>query len=241
MVSAFLQERIMEHHSIPVNATLQALAASAADVWTLDACGVTRSQTPIPALVHRDAYAPATPRTRVLLVGGLSGRPEDVTLACNVLEAYVEAGDRLGQTLALSAVPCANPDGLALGVAPENGAGGRPEHGYPPLEHFFYDVHDPERRYLWRWAGLQAPDLILDIRSGPTVTWEASATAAVLAPALQATRVTPPDSFVAAVGADLSNGLVPNGVGPVPGLRLTTPPDALEEQLERLWSLLHRT
>ena len=64
----------------------------AADVWTLDVCGVTRSQTPIPALVHRDAYAPTTPRTRVLLVGGLSGRLEDVTLAYNVLEAYVEAG-----------------------------------------------------------------------------------------------------------------------------------------------------
>src|SRR5262249_15028680 len=107
--------------------------------------------------------------------------------------------------------------------------------------HFFYDVHDPERRYLWRWAGLQAPDLLLDIRSGPTVTWEASATAAVLAHALQATPVTPPDSLVAALGADLSNGLAPNGVGPVPGLRLTTPPDALEEQLERLWSLLHQT
>ena len=113
----------MEHHSIPVNATLQALAARAADVWTLDVCGVTRSQTPIPALVHRDAYVSTTPCTRILLVGGLSGRLEDVTLAYTVLEAYVEAGHRLGQTLALSAVPCGNPDGLALGVGPENGAG----------------------------------------------------------------------------------------------------------------------
>src|SRR5215813_11577060 len=100
----------MEHHIIPVYATLLALAARAADFWTLDACGVTRSQTPMPALVHRDAYAPMTPRTRVLLVGGLSGRPADVALAYNILEAYAEAGDRLGRTLALSAVPCANPD-----------------------------------------------------------------------------------------------------------------------------------
>ena len=115
------------------------LQPRSADVWTLDACGVTRSQTPIPALVHRDAYAPTTPRTRVLLVGGLSGRQEDVNLAYNTLEAYVESGDHLGRTLALSAVPCGNPDGLALGVGPENGAGGRPEHGYPPLEQFFYD------------------------------------------------------------------------------------------------------
>jgi len=231
----------MEHHSLPVNATLQALAARAADVWTLDVCGVTRSQTPIPALVHRDAYVPTAPRTRVLLVGGLSGRLEDVTLAYNVLEAYVEAGNRLGQTLALSAVPCGNPDGLALGIGPENGAGGQPEHGYPPLDQFFYDPHNPECRYLWRWAGLQAPDLLLEVRAGQAVAWEASATAMTLAPALHATLVTPPDSFLAALGADLSNGLAPNGLGPIPGLRLTTPPDALGAQLHRLWSLLPNT
>jgi len=231
----------MAQHDIPIHAALQALGARAADVWSLDACGVTRSQTPMAALVHRDAYTPMTPRPRVLLVGGLSGHPEDVTLAVNAVEAYLAAGDRLGHTVALSTVPCANPDGFALGVAPENGSGGRPEQGYPPLEHFFYDAHDPECRYLWRWAGLQAPDLLLEVRSGPTVTWEASATAVALAPALQAARVTPPESFVAALGADLSHGLAPNGVGPIPGLRLTTPPDALPEQLDRLWSLLHRT
>jgi len=231
----------MEHHSIPVNATLQALAARAADVWTLDVCGVTRSQTPMPALVHRDAYAPTTSRTCVLLIGGLSGRPEDVTLAYNVLEAYVGAGERLWQTLALSAVPCGNPDGLALGVGPENGAGGQPENGYPPLEQFFFDAHNPERRYLWRWAGMQAPALLLEVRAGQTVAWEASATAMALASALQATLVTPPDSLLAALGADLSNGLAPNGLGPIPGLRLTTPPAALHAQLNRLWSLLHES
>jgi hypothetical protein len=228
----------MEHHSIPVNATLQGLAARAADVWTLDACGVTRSQTPIPALVHRDAYVPITPRARVLLIGGLSGRPEDVALAYNVLEAYVETRDRLGQTLALSALPCGNPDGLARGVGPENGVGGRPESGYPPLEQFFYDPPNPERRYLWRWAGLQAPDLLLEVRAGQAVAWEASATAMTLASALHATLMTPPDSFLAALGADLSNGLPPNGLGPIPGLRLTTPPEALSAQLNRLWALL---
>jgi len=135
-------------------------------------------------------------------------------------------------------VPCANPDGLTLGVGPENGAGGRPEHGYPPLDQFFYDPHNLERRYLWRWAGLQAPDLLLEVRAGQTVAWEASATAMTLAPALQATLVMPPDSLLAALGADLANGLAPNGLGPIPGLRLTTPPEALGVQLNRLWSLL---
>ena len=231
----------MEHHGISINTTLHALRARAADVWTLDACGVTRSQTPISALVHRDAYVPRTSRKRVLLLGGLSGSPEDVTLAFSALDAYLAAGDRLERVLALSAVPCGNPDGFAMGVAPENGAGGRPDSGYPPLNNFFYDAHNPECRYLWRWAGLQAPDLVLEVRAGQTVAWEASATAMALAPMLQASRMLPPDSCLAALGADLSNGLAPNGVGPVPGLRLTTPPEALPEQLNRLWSLLQQT
>src|SRR2546428_9486246 len=119
----------MEQHGIPLNAALQALVTRASGGWRLDACGVTHSQTAIPALVHQDAYIPVTPRMRVVLIGGLSGRSADVTLALSALEAYLAAGARLGEVLALSAVPCGHPDGLALGVAPENGVGGRPESG----------------------------------------------------------------------------------------------------------------
>jgi rhamnogalacturonyl hydrolase YesR len=229
----------MEPHS--VNATLQALVSRAAGLWTLDACGVTRSQTAIPALVHRDAYAPSTPCTRVLLVGGLAGRQEDVALVLHALEAYANAGERLTDGLALSAVPCGNPDGLALGVAPENGVGGQPESGYPPSDNFFYDAHNPERRYLWRWVGLQAPDLVLELRAGTSVVWEASEVATSLAPALQAGRVRPPDAFLAALGASMHNGVAPNGLAPIPGLRLITPRQELEAQLGRLWSLLAQT
>jgi hypothetical protein len=87
----------MEHHSIPVNATLQGLVARAADVWTLDACGVTRSQTPLPALVHREAYAPTTSRPRVLLVGGFVGMrvvPRG-TQMCEVARGRVDRGHPL--------------------------------------------------------------------------------------------------------------------------------------------------
>jgi hypothetical protein len=109
------------------------------------------------------------------------------------------------------------------------------------LDHFFYEAHNPERRYLWRWIGLQAPDLLLEVRVGPTVVWEASATALGPSAALSAMRAAPPDALLAALGTEVSHGLTPNGVGPIPGLRLTTPPEALVEQLDRLWSLLHRT
>ena len=224
----------MEHHRVDLGAALRNLMARAADCWSLQACGVTRAQTSIPALVHRDAYAASAPGSRVLLVAGLTAQPDDVNLALRTLEIYLGAGDRLKQTLALSAVPCVNPDGLAAAVGPENDAGGRPEEGYPPADNFFYDAHNPERRYLWRWAGLQAPDLVLEVRAGAAVAWEASTAAAALAPALQAGNAMTADSFLAALG----NEPAPNGLAPIPGLRLTTPPRALEGQLNRLWALL---
>ena len=158
----------MEQHSQPLDTALQALISRAAGGWSLEACGVTRSQRAIPALVHQDAYLPTTPRARVLLLGGLSGRQEDVDIALQALDLYLNAGEQVHATLALSAMPCGNPDGLLLGVAPGNGAGGQPAQGYPPVEHFFEDAHNPESRYLWRWIGLQAPDLVLELQAGQT-------------------------------------------------------------------------
>ncbi len=162
----------MTAHNTSLHATVQALADRTRGVWKLDACGVTRTTTSIPALVHFDAYVPSTRRRRVLLLGGLSGRSDDAALAFQALEASVAAGSRLTDNIALSAVPVANPDGLAMDVGPENGAGGVPDTGYPPAEHFFYDEQNPERYYLWRWLGLQAPDILLEVRAGQTVSRE---------------------------------------------------------------------
>jgi hypothetical protein len=224
----------MASHNTNLASAVQSLVARASGIWSLSACGITRSETAIPALVHADAYLPATPRTRVLLMSGLSGRGEEMDLAIQALNAYLDAGAPLTNSIALSAVPMANPDGLTLEVAPENGAGGRPDTGYPPEDHFFDDPQNPERRYLWRWIGLQAPDVVVELRSGQTANWATSVT--TLAPALQATALTPADGLLAA----LSTG-VPNGLGAVPGLCLTTPPEALITQLDRLWSLLQQT
>ncbi len=135
--------------------------------------------------------------------------------------------------MALSAVPVGNIDGLAQGAAPENGAGGQPSTGYPPGNHFYDDAQNPERRYLWRWIGMQAPDVIVELRTGSAPGWEASDATSSLAAALQATPFTADDRLPVALGTS-----TPHGVGAIPGLCLTTPPDALAAQLERLWSAL---
>ncbi|WP_089719277.1 hypothetical protein [Candidatus Entotheonella palauensis] len=213
--------------------TLTSLAARAGGFWHQDACGVTRSETAIPALVHTDAYTPETPRQRVLLIGGLSGHADDAALALQALEAYLSAGSTVTARVALSAVPVGNIDGLAAGAAPENGAGGQPGTGYPPADAFYDDPQNPERRYLWRWIGLQAPDVVLELRTGSAVRWEASDPTSSLAAALEAVPFESPDQLPAA----LATG-TPNQLGTIPGLCLSTPSGALTSQLERLWSAL---
>ena len=212
--------------------SLESLARTRTDLWRLSACGVTRSQRGIPALIDKDAYAASTDRARVLLVAGLSGRPEDVTQALRALEAFA-ASDRLPERIALSAVPCGNPDGLALGVGPGNGAGGSPSAGYPPEDGFFDHPHDPEKRYLWRWVCFQAPDLVLEVRASESVRWEANPAATHLASSLRAERLGPADCLLAALGTGK-----PDGLGQVPGLRLSAPPQRLQAELDRLWSVI---
>jgi rhamnogalacturonyl hydrolase YesR len=220
----------MDHAPTPLTTALRSLIARAPDLWRLDACGVTRAQTAIPALLHRQAYTPDTPYLRVLLLGGLSGLQPDVDLVLRALELYLSAGAQVAGALALSAIPCGNPDGLVAGVGPENGLGGRPAEGYAPQENFFYDVQNPERRYLWRWVGFQAPDLVLELQAGSALTWESSASAAALGAALGASEIAEGDSLLGALGTG-----TPNGLGTIPGLRLTTPPTQLATALVQLW------
>ena len=212
---------------------IESLTDSRPNVWMPSACGVTRSQRSIPALLHEDAHAPVANRTRALMVGGLSGQPEDVSLALEALRVFAESDSGLPDRVALSAVPCVNIDGLMAGRGLDNGVGGDPSRGYPPMEGFFYDPSCPESRYLWRWASFQAPDLILELRSGQQAAFEANAAAGRLGQALGAGEVERDDSLLAAIGSEK-----PSGLAPVPGLRLTVPPGQLASELDRLWNTL---
>ena len=210
-----------------LTAELRSLAESRPDMWRLSACGVTPSELPIRALVHVDAYAPDTHRARVLLVAGLTGEAKDVELTLDVLRRVASAREGPWERIALSAIPCANRDGLGLG--PENDAGGRPSIGYPPEDGFFGDPTNPEIRYLWRWIGFQAPDLVVELAYGESTVWEVNEAAADLAPVLVARNLTAKDGLLAALGTR-----TPNGLGVIPGVRLTCSPTAVDELFDRL-------
>ena len=214
---------------------LDSLVQARPGFWSRTACGVTRSLTPIPALLDRNTYSVDTARIRILLVGGLSGRPADVDMALHALELYAGGGDGLALRVALSAVPCGNPDGLRLERGPENGAGGTPSHGYPPEGNYYFDEQDPEKRYLWRWISFQAPDLVIAVRVGEgSVRWECNSAARRFAPALAA-RDMEKDSLLGALGEGY-----PEGLGPIPALRLTASDEFLPREISRLFGVVQQ-
>ena len=214
---------------------IDALLRARPEFWSRTSCGVTRSLAPIPALLDRNAYSAETSRTRILLIGGLSGEKGDVDMALHALELFAGGGDSLSLRIALSAVPCANPDGLRLDAAPGNGAGGNPSGVYPPEGKFYYDPEDPEKRYLWRWVCFQAPELVLELRAGASVRWEYNQAAQNLAPGLAGRSISGEQGFLAALGTGH-----PDGLGTIPGLCLTASEEQLPRELSRLFSMLRQ-
>ena len=207
------------------------LAATHGDLWKLSACGVTRADRRMLALVDHEAYEPVTDRVRVLLVGGLSGRPDDVAFAVEGLQRFASSNYR--ERVALSAVPCANPGGLALRTGPANGAGGTAESSYPPVGGYYDHPTSPESRYLWRWTCYQAPDVVVEVRYGLGPNWEANDAAESFRGALEAGPARLQDSYIAALGRGAADS-----PGPIPALRLTTDETLLEVELERLYEVL---
>ncbi len=211
---------------------IEAVVTGSGVPWTWDGCGVTRRDTQIVSLVHRDAYLDDSDRHRVLLVGGLSGTSDDADAATSALRAYASSRV-LRNRVALSAIPCANPDGLELGVGPGNSSGGDPTAGYPPEGGFFNHETDPEVRYLWRYIGFMAPDYVIEVRAGDSVALECAGVSSAVAEALGAQPMAEDTSLLSA----LSQG-TPNDLGQVPGVRLTAPMAGISSELLKLCSVL---
>ena len=191
-----------------VNAVLQSLAQRSQGRWRSSACGVTSGLRSIPALVHADGYAAETGRSRIALVAGLSGNAEDAALGLRALQWAADGHSATSDNIALTGVPLVNPEGnVDLSEA------------FPPEGNFFYDADAPETRYLWRWLCFQAPDLVLEIRAGGSVEWQANEVAGGLSAALGASGSVFDDSSLTAA---LGRG-TPDNLGKIPGLRLTVP------------------
>ena len=216
-----------------IRSYLESLVQRRPSLWRISACGVTRSGVQIPAILESDAYVPSATRARVLLVSGLSGTTTDVEQALGALDMFASGGQKYAAGIALSAIPCGNPDGLAAGKLRGNDSGGDPRIGYPPEGDYYHHMTDPESRYLWRWIGFQAPDLVLELVNSNETRWEANEAARRLAPAVAARSMWGDGTLLDALG----NGM-PNGIGQIPGLRLEAPSIRMGQELGRLWSFI---
>lgn len=130
------------------------------------AIGVTRRETPIPCLIDRAELADESNRHHVWLVGGLDGTDESVDGTLALLRWFHTADNAniLRQTMAVSAVVIANPDGWAHQRGSQNLSEGDLIQAYPPPADGYQSLTVPEAQYLWSWLGTQAPDVVIVIR-----------------------------------------------------------------------------
>ena len=101
----------MTDQTAGLHAYLESLARNSSDRWTVSACGVTASRQNIPALLDKSAYSQDSSTMPVLLISGLSGREEDISLTRKALELFQASGSPLNDQIGLSAIPNCNPDG----------------------------------------------------------------------------------------------------------------------------------
>ena len=196
---------------------------------TKSAIGVTRRGTPILSLIGSQDFDHRGSRTRVLLVGGLDGSSGSVRATLGALDWFHtdQAAEKWRAQFTISAVPCVNPDGILERTAPANASGGHPARGYPPQGEAYNDPQAPESIYLWRWIGMHAPDLVVDVRHGTELRW--------FAPPSLASHFSPRRTDVAADSLAVQLGRVAAcETGTVPALQVETPDRFLPQLLDTL-------
>ncbi len=172
-------------------------AQAAMEGPTRSAIGVTRAGMPIACLLAPESLDPASAKPRVLLIGGLDGRAESVAAVTATLQAW-RADAKIGSRVAVSAVPNARPDASAL--APS----------FPPAGEAYLKPETDAAHYLWRWIGMQAPDLVLIVAAA------GDASAASLAKALGETAPCGMGTIPATVIATGSAVTLPETIAPSP-------------------------
>ena len=131
----------------------------------------------------------------------------------------------------VAAVPCVLTErcdaGADTSVAGEPaGAPLSPAPVFPPDKGYFDAPEFREARYLWRWATMLAPDLVIEVRHGATLEWRGNALgrARVAGSGLAAD-----DSLAGALGTG-----APGGLAPVAALQVSGPPSEVTRALREL-------
>ncbi|MDH4064505.1 MAG: glycoside hydrolase family 88 protein, partial [Acidobacteriota bacterium] len=93
-------------------------------------------------------------------------------------------------------------------------ASSAPSPSFPPPGGFFDGKLDPTPHYIWRWTTMQAPTIVIEVRSAQAAAWQANGPAATL---VSGAGPAPEGSLAAALEG---SGTGPAWSMPVPALRL---------------------
>lgn len=198
----------------------QQIRASIGRAQILTSCGVTRSFVPIRAVVDSEVLDLASSKCRVLLVGGIlaDGSPALVLDSLKWFQTSDEAA-RFRKQFAVGAIPAVDPESFSRTAASERNL------KFPPLGEAYGNRVSPEPLYVWRWIGMLAPDLVVEIRSGEgddAVRWEVhSTTSTGKSSPVDLTFAKTMGAFETAPDRSLAGWLVhhqPSGVSQIPAV-----------------------
>jgi unsaturated rhamnogalacturonyl hydrolase len=173
------------------------------------AIGVTRQGEPL--LAVSGTWAGRDPGRRQLLfvVAPMEEREWDA-IAAGLVDSIVTG--RAGGRSLVGAPPGATAAGSRADLT----------RGYPPQGGFYDHSSEPERRYLWRWIGIEPPDLVVEVVAGEGEHWFVPESDL---PPLRELAGHLPGAMPLPVDDSLAAQLVrekPAGVGVVPAVRVVT-------------------
>ena len=184
---------------------------------------------------------PALPtQPRIVLVGGLDGSRESTRVVLDVLAWRLGDGTlvRNRRRWQVAAVPCvlsercdpvAGTSGAGAAAGPSVAdavASSAPGPVFPPDKGYFDAPEFREARYLWRWATMLAPDLVIEVRHGAALEWRGNALGRARVPG---SGVATEESLAGALGA-----AAPGGLAPVAALQVSGPPAAVTRAVREL-------
>lgn len=127
------------------------------------AIGVSRKGTEIPCYLTQTDLDYHTSKRRILLIGGMDGQTNSVQAVKEASRWFWTSSEAKAwrENYAISCIPCVLIDANQ----------GKPLTGFPPRGSAYNSKTDPEAAYLWRWIGMHAPDLVIDIRDATSASW----------------------------------------------------------------------
>lgn len=137
------------------------------------AVGVTRRGTSIDAVLAPEDLNFGTTKTRILLVAGASGDKQSALASLSWMRWFYEHAEaaKHRERFVLSVVPTMNPDGNSYGNSTAANGDVKSPGRYPPQGDAYGSPNDPEAVYVWRWIGMHAPDLVVELTPGDKIRW----------------------------------------------------------------------